>query len=337
MNHPFNHIALGGTFDRLHLGHKRLIDLAFKKAARVSIGISTQRLLKHKSLYQIIQPYQTRKNYLIRYLKNKGFFQAASFHPLYDIYGTTKNDKTLEAIIVSPETLPNAYKINLERKKRKLPLLKILSFPFVTGKDNRTITSARIRQGEIDREGNPYLSIFNLKKQLILPQTLRPRLRNPLGKIIKEESYKKTAEKLIQYIRPLHPTLIVSVGDIITYSLINAGLVPDIQIIDFKTRRKKIALDLPLYPWAKKSINNPGTINRRTANLINQAIKTFLDLGKKQQLIISGEEDLTALPTILLAPLRSIILYGQMGLGAIAVLVTEEKKKQIKKILACFT
>ena len=51
---------------------------------------------------------------------------------------------------------------------------------------------------------------------------------------------------------------------------------------------------------------------------------------------VKGEEDLLALPAILLAPLHSIMLYGQMDMGIVMVEVTEEKKKEVMEILKKF-
>jgi len=52
--------------------------------------------------------------------------------------------------------------------------------------------------------------------------------------------------------------------------------------------------------------------------------------------VIDGEEDLLTLPAILLAPLSSLVLYGQWDRGAVMVEVTEEMKNQVKKLLERF-
>jgi len=67
-----------------------------------------------------------------------------------------------------------------------------------------------------------------------------------------------------------------------------------------------------------------------------RAIESYFKTGKKQLLIVKGEEDLLALPTILLTPLHSVVLYGQIDMGVIMVEVTEEKKRQVEDIIKKF-
>ena len=53
-------------------------------------------------------------------------------------------------------------------------------------------------------------------------------------------------------------------------------------------------------------------------------------------IIVDGEEDLAVLPVVLLAPLDSLVFYGQRNQGLVLVKVTEEKKSEFVKILARF-
>jgi pantetheine-phosphate adenylyltransferase len=69
----------------------------------------------------------------------------------------------IEALVVSRETEKTAVKINEERAKRGLPLLKIIAIDMVPAENHKPISTTRIRKGEIDREGrltksphNPY-------------------------------------------------------------------------------------------------------------------------------------------------------------------------------------
>ena len=161
--------------------------------------------------------------------------------------------------------------------------------------------------------------------------------------------------------------MVIAVGDIITMALERNGFIPDVKIIDFRSRRQQLtdpaaallpasARDLRAVegPSARatrqfKYINNPGTINTETVYILQSAIKKYFQTGQKpsfvplsgtskgkQTIVIDGEEDLLALPAILLAPRESVVLYGQMGLGVIIIEVTEQKKEKIKKLLEKF-
>jgi len=353
----YQHVCLGGTFDRLHRGHKALLDLAFKVGNHVSIGLSRKVCSQDKLLVKIMEDYASRRRGIENYLRAKKFLRRASIFPLDDIYGTAKIDKSLEAIIVSKKTYANALKINQWRKQKILPPLEIIIAPFVFGDDGKIITSSRIRGGEIDREGHNFqFSIFNFqKKQLFLPEYLRPELRKPIGQVIVggEDELEKTAQKALQYINIMKSTMVISVGDVITNSLLKIGFDPDIKIIDFRVRRQDIqdyhgsVADFHGLKYPRKSAinlreslpkikNRPGTISTQAINAIRLTLKNYLETGNKQLIIIDGEEDLTALVAILLAPLGSVVLYGQMDLGVVAVSVTEEKKRKVQEILRKF-
>src|SRR4030042_4817507 len=97
----FNHVIIGGTFDRLHLGHKKVINKAFENGKLVTIGIAERFLFKNKLLSQTIEDYPTRKKNLVDYLKENNWGKRTKFVPIVNFYGTTLVDKTIEAIIVA--------------------------------------------------------------------------------------------------------------------------------------------------------------------------------------------------------------------------------------------
>jgi uncharacterized protein (UPF0218 family) len=141
--------------------------------------------------------------------------------------------------------------------------------------------------------------------------------------------------KVIRHIEKVKPSMVISVGDVVTESLQEKGFTPDITIIDFKTRRKKISRQRN--QETKTHRNKAGTIQRKAVLTFKKDIHEFIHKNKKDSLYIKGEEDLLALPAILLAPLNSLVLYGQFDLGIIATEVTEEKKQIVEKLLEQFT
>ncbi|QQS44656.1 pantetheine-phosphate adenylyltransferase [Candidatus Roizmanbacteria bacterium] len=334
MRYHYRHVCLGGTFDHLHAGHKRILDFAFHTGLKVSIGISTDQFIQKKILSQSIQSFHLRKEYLTDYLIQNGWKERAVIFPLNDIYGTADTDNTLQAIIVTRETSENALKINKRRKKNSLLPLDIVSVPFLKGTDNKIVRAERIRKGAINRLGNSYLQLFTKTRQLNLPPRLRELLRKPLGTIIEgEERFASfTAEKAVRAIQKHHPVVTILVGDIVSDSLLAAGFKPQLIIRDNRSRRK----DLPIIQRSKNAITNPpGTIKQTTVKAIHQAISDIEDSGMKT-IIIKGEEDLLALPAILLSPLNSVVVYGQADMGIILIAVTEEKKEQIAGIIKQF-
>ena len=103
MTNTYRHAALGGTFDRLHIGHLHLISVAAQNASRLTIGLTTNTLQQNKKYADTILSYKKRKHELegiLRKLKVSNF----SIIPLKDIFGTTTTDKSIDMIAVTPQT-----------------------------------------------------------------------------------------------------------------------------------------------------------------------------------------------------------------------------------------
>lgn len=318
---------LGGTFDRLHVGHRRLLDTAFEQSEYVTIGITTEKLYQHKFLAGTIETYSAREQSIKNYLVEKNYLTRATLIPIDSLYGTTLDEKEIEAIFVTEENLPNVKKINAKRKEISFPQLEVIVVPYVDSIDGMRVTSERIRGGEIDRTGYVYQQIFAYQEELLLPKSLRDELRKPLGAIVKDVN---------EILTQIENRMSITVGDIVTQSLIVAGHKPDIRVIDLKTRRHTIQEDTYKDFDGVKTINKAGTINSKAVIVYDTCVKAYLLTGVKQTMIIEGEEDLLALPAILLAPLESIVLYGQYDQGIVVNYVTEEKKKIILELLKKF-
>lgn len=146
-------VCIGGTFNFLHKGHKSLIKKAFEVAGKngsVLIGVTSGKLIEKK---QDVQPFEKRKRIIERFLSEEGIKKKVSIIPIYDIYGPSVKED-FDAIIVSPATKNTAQEINKIRNKLNKKSLKIIEIPFVLAKDNKPISSTRIRKKEINEQGN---------------------------------------------------------------------------------------------------------------------------------------------------------------------------------------
>lgn len=149
----YEKVALGGTFEFLHDGHKAILSKAFEVGDRVLIGVVSDKMeLKKDSVG--IQPLENRMEGLKKYLKDSGRLGRAELKVITDPVGPAADDEELEAIVVSEETRPKAEEINELRKEKGLDSLDIVEIPFVLADDERPISSIRIRYGEIDEHGN---------------------------------------------------------------------------------------------------------------------------------------------------------------------------------------
>jgi len=146
-------VALGGTFDHFHKGHRALLDEGFRRGELVLVGIVSDQLAKMLGKapdYNYIE----RRNVVESYLKKKYPDRKWKIFPLFDPYGPFGDDPSVDAIVVTPESLSRAESGNVERMKKGLKPVAILMVPLVLAEDGVRISSTRIRKREIDEEGH---------------------------------------------------------------------------------------------------------------------------------------------------------------------------------------
>lgn len=149
----FKKVAVGGTFDQLHLGHKILLRKAFELGERVAVGLTSDELVTRLSKPHFTASYKERQECLQAWLSKLGWMDRADIVPLDDAFGSSVTDSELEALVVSEETGPVAEKINEYRLKAGLNHLKIVTVSMVPSENCSPISTTRIRRGEMDREG----------------------------------------------------------------------------------------------------------------------------------------------------------------------------------------
>jgi inosine/xanthosine triphosphatase len=143
-------VAVGGTFNILHRGHRALLDQAFEVGDIVLVGITSD-LFASKGREDVL-PLDERMETLVRYLESKqGRYELMVID---DPIGPAGSDPDIEAIVVSLETVKGAERVNEERSRRGLAPLEVISIELVKAEDDRRISSSRIVNGTIDREGH---------------------------------------------------------------------------------------------------------------------------------------------------------------------------------------
>jgi pantetheine-phosphate adenylyltransferase len=150
----YHKVAVGGTFDELHRGHKALLGRAFEVGDQVVIGLSSDEFVSKMGKPHKTASYLQRCRELAAYLVELGLVDRAEIVPLYDPYGLTVKGQGLEALVVSQDTAKTAVGINEARKKAGAKPLDIVVVDLVEAENNVPISTTRIRKGEIDRNGH---------------------------------------------------------------------------------------------------------------------------------------------------------------------------------------
>lgn len=149
-------VALGGTFDPIHDGHRALFERAFELGDAV-VGLTTDDLAPQtRGEQRPIRPYEDRKADLTAELTAlaEEYNRAFTVRPLDTPTGIASERPDLKYLIVSPETEPVGQKINQLRTDRGLEPLVIDVVDHVRAQDGEIISSTRILRGEIDEHGN---------------------------------------------------------------------------------------------------------------------------------------------------------------------------------------
>jgi uncharacterized protein (UPF0218 family) len=160
-----------------------------------------------------------------------------------------------------------------------------------------------------------------MPKTYILPEKLKEKLRKVWGVAIFGKK-KEVKERFEKFLEKGNFKKVITVGD---YCSIN--LPSDVKIFDGKIKRRKIK---KILPYSLKVKNPKGTIQKEVWKIIKKAIK------ENKNVFVEGEEDLLVIPTLLLAPKNSLVIYGFPKKGICIIKVNQKMKKKIKNLLKLF-
>lgn len=331
MDYLYAHATVAGTFDHFHAGHRALIDEVFRQAEHVSVGVADSELSAHKLYHTSIEPLDLRLQTVEDYLKIQNYIDRATIFELKTIEGIALEDPTLDAIFVTPDTVANAEKINYQRVTNGMTAMEIITVPMVAADDGQPLSSTRIRQGLVSRDGVSYIQPFLRDPVFTATPQVRDELAEPMGDLIggMEEDITHAAAMVKQRLKQDNPPMVIAVGDIVTRSLHMVDVDPHISVIDNRTRRAEIEEQYQS-PFQIQTHgpykNEAGTISAAFVTTVYDHLSQPSSSEVHQQYVIEGEEDLLGLPMMLLAPLESVVLYGQYEQGIVYVCITEEVK-----------
>ena len=132
----FKVVAVGGTFDRLHAGHRLLLAAtALVATERIFVGVTSDKLLANKKNKHLLETYDVREAAAVDYMRRVNPFVAVTAGPLTDpkIPPIAATESGFEAIVVSEETISGAEEINRVRKGLGFDPLVIVVVGLISG------------------------------------------------------------------------------------------------------------------------------------------------------------------------------------------------------------
>ncbi|TFY77650.1 hypothetical protein EWM64_g6361 [Hericium alpestre] len=138
-------VAVGGTFDHLHAGHKILLSMAAWIAEeKLIVGVTDESLLQKKANKHVLESLDTRMRRVRRLLE---LFKPGLIYdivPINDVYGPTGWDPNIQALVVSQETLSGGEAIDRHRMEKSLPPLRTYVIDVISH------SSARLNEEDLE-------------------------------------------------------------------------------------------------------------------------------------------------------------------------------------------
>jgi len=143
-------MAVGGTFETLHVGHQYMLTEASKLSDTLIIGITTKRFARKSKMYAVSDT-KDRMEAIIKFLSK--FTKNIIVEKLNDPFGPSISSEKIKSLLVTPDTYINARRINKIRKHRGLKPLVLYVAGYIRNEWGYPINSTYIKLGYMDEWG----------------------------------------------------------------------------------------------------------------------------------------------------------------------------------------
>lgn len=131
---PHAEVCMGGTYDRLHVGHKLLLShAALVTSDRLFCGIMGPESLQKKSLKEVMESMPTRRAVVHNFLESIKPTIKYEVEHIPNPYGPSITDPSFNAIVVSEETRSGGEACNKKRGAAGMPPMAVVGVDVVEG------------------------------------------------------------------------------------------------------------------------------------------------------------------------------------------------------------
>lgn len=328
---------IGGTFDRFHAGHLSLMMAGLSECSSIEAWVTADRIAHSKD--PRVNPWDAR----VREMKEALGDDAGrvSFNALEDNHGPAPVHANATAIICTDETRSECEEINHLREGSGLPPLHIISAEHVLAWDGEPISSSRIRAGEIDRDGQPWIPGSIRAGRVVLTPQVEAELKEPFGQLFPgpEDDPSVAMSEALAHVE-LESGPVIAVGDVTVRTLQDLDRPADIALIDGLTRREPWegadGIDPSLYDKTLRCSSPAGLLTPSLLEACERAMGFWKEKRVTHLIQVEGEEDLAPLILHSLAPLGAVVLYGQPGKGVVVRRCGEDAKQRCRRLLSEF-
>ncbi|MFP3197290.1 MAG: DUF359 domain-containing protein [Sulfolobaceae archaeon] len=159
----------------------------------------------------------------------------------------------------------------------------------------------------------------------ILPQELRNQLAKPYGILFTNNA------ELLHFLKSRKNSRIITVGDVVTKTVLDLNLTPFLSLVDGKTRRK---FNIEKRTSMERVKNEAGLIRLSAISKIKELLE--IDSGTSKVVYVEGEEDLLVIPIVIFGKDGDIILYGQPYAGAVVLTIDDLIRRRVMEIFTKF-
>ncbi len=329
---------IGGTFDRFHKGHLHLISKSMEHCNELEIWINSDNLAKKKD--SRIQSWEER-HHNIKSSLDEELLSRISFGELEDKYGPAPIHEKAQVIFSTDDTIENCLEINKLRIINELDPLEIVFLELQNAWDGIPISSSRIRDGVIDREGNSWIPESIRSGTITLTSEVEVELKDPFGMLFSgpEKDPTVAMREALSHIEN-QPGPIIAVGDVTVLTMHQLGKTPDISLIDGLTKRESWGesknIDQSQYDQRLNCSSPPGSLTASLLDACDNAINLWMEDRSSTIIYVEGEEDLAPLLLHPLSPIGAVVMYGQPGKGVVVRICGEESKERCRQLLESF-